>query len=86
MAKAKIAKTQPTVAKTVGDRVNAGVAKMKEIGKNIGKNVGAAAKDLGNKAKAHAVRNKAAYIAGGAGLAAGAVGGAVLARRKRSQD
>ena len=78
MAKAKISKAQPTVSKTVGDRVNTGVAKVKEIGKNMG----ATANDLGNKAKAHAVRNKAAYIAGGAGL----VAGAVLARRRRSQD
>jgi hypothetical protein len=74
---------QPTVTKTVGDRVNAGVAKVKEIGKNVGKTVGAKATVLGSKAKAHAVRNKAAYIAGGAGLAAGAVGSAALARRKK---
>ena len=85
MAKAKVAtaKAQAPASKTVSDRVNAGVAKVKEIGKNVGKSVGAAAKDFGNKAKAHAIRNKAAYIAGGAGLAAGAVGGAVLARRKK---
>ena len=37
----------------------------------------------GTAAKTRVTRNKAAYIAGGAGLAAGAVGGAVLARRKR---
>ena len=37
----------------------------------------------GTAAKAHVTRNKAAYIAGGAGLAAGALGGAALARRKQ---
>ena len=40
----------------------------------------------GTAAKTHVTRNKAAYIAGGAGLAAEAVGGAVLARRKKSQN
>ena len=37
----------------------------------------------GTAAKTHVTRNRAAYIAGGAGLAAGAVGGAVAARRKK---
>jgi len=84
MAKARTTKAAPSVTKTVGDRVNAGVAKVKEFGKNVG----ARAKVAGTAAKTHAVRNKAAYIAGGAGLAAGAVGGAMLARRKkaRTQD
>jgi len=36
----------------------------------------------GTAAKTHVTRNKAAYIAGGAGLAAGAV----LARRKKAQN
>jgi hypothetical protein len=40
----------------------------------------------GTAAKSHVTRNKAAYIAGGAGLAAGAVGGAIAARRNRNQD
>jgi hypothetical protein len=79
----KAAKAQPVKAtKTVGDRVNAGVAKVKDFGKNMGTK----AKDFGNKAKAHVARNRAAYIAGGAGLAAGAVGGAALARRKKAQN
>ena len=37
----------------------------------------------GRAAKAHVTRNRAAYIAGGAGVAAGAIGGAALARRKK---
>ena len=40
----------------------------------------------GRAAKAHVTRNRAAYIAGGAGVAAGAIGGAALARRGRSQN
>ena len=40
----------------------------------------------GTAAKTHVTRNKAVYIAGGAGLAAGAVGGAVLARRNKAKS
>jgi hypothetical protein len=40
----------------------------------------------GTAAKAHVTRNRAAYIAGGAGLAAGAIGSAVLARRKNAKS
>ena len=40
----------------------------------------------GTAIKTHVTRNKAAYIAGGAGLAAGAIGGAALARRKKAQN
>ena len=77
MARAKV----PTKSsKTVGDRLNAGVAKVKELGKNVGEK----AKAAGSKARAHVTRNKAAYIAGGAGVAAGAVGS--LARRKKAQN
>jgi hypothetical protein len=68
--------------KSVGDRVNAGVAKVKEFGKNMGSR----AKAAGTAAKAHVSRNRAAYIAGGAGLAAGAVGGAIATRRKKVQN
>jgi hypothetical protein len=82
MAKGKIVNAPLQPAQTVGDRVNAGVAKVKDFGKNVG----AKAKVLGGKAKAHVTRNKAAYIAGGAGLAAGAVGGAILARRNRAKN
>jgi hypothetical protein len=41
---------------------------------------------LHSAAKKHVTRNKAAYIAGSAGLAAGAVGGAVAAKRKKAQN
>jgi hypothetical protein len=82
MAKAKAVKANLEPAKTIRSRVDAGVAKVKDFGKNVGTK----AKVAGTAAKAHVVRNKAAYIAGGAGLAAGAVGGAVLARRKKAQN
>jgi hypothetical protein len=48
-----------------------------------GKTIGAKAKAAGTAAKKHVTRHKAAYIAGSAELAAGAVGGAVAARRKK---
>jgi hypothetical protein len=82
MAKVKAVKAQAPASKTVGDRVNAGVVKVKEFGKNMGER----AKTAGTAAKAHVSRNRAAYIAGGAGLAAGAVGGAVAARRKKASN
>ena len=82
MTKSGKALAQSKATKTVGDRLNAGVAKVKDFGKNVG----AKAKAAGTAAKTHVTRNKAAYIAGGAGLAAGAVGGAVLARRKKAQN
>ena len=44
------------------------------------------AQAAGRAAKAHVTRNRAAYIAGGAGVAAGAIGGAALARRRKSQN
>jgi hypothetical protein len=58
------------------------VAKVKDFGKNIG----GKAKAAGTAARAHVSRNRAAYIAGGAGLAAGALTGAALARRKQAQN
>ena len=76
------AQAQPKAKKTVGERLNAGVARVKDFGKNVG----AKAKAAGTAAKTHVTRNKAAYIAGGAGVAAGAVGGAVLARQKKTQN
>jgi hypothetical protein len=82
MAKAKALQAQPQASKTVGDRVNAGVTKVKDFGKNMGNR----AKVAGTAAKAHVSRNRAAYIAGGAGLAAGAVGGAIAARRKKAAN
>jgi hypothetical protein len=85
MAKAKAKTAAPAqaqaAAKTAGDTFDAGLAKVKEFGKNVK----AKAAELGCKAKAHVSRNRAAYIAGGAGVAAGALGGAALARRKKAQ-
>jgi hypothetical protein len=72
MSKAKAKTAVPAqAAKTAGDRFDAGVAKVKDFGKNVG----AKAKELGGKAKAHVSRNRAAYIAG-----------AALARRKKAQN
>ena len=65
------------------------VAKVKDFGKNIGaraKATGTTVKAAGAKAASHVRRNRAAYIAGGAGLAAGAITGAALARKKRAQS
>ena len=88
MAKAKVAKAQPkrTIAdntaakapKTIGEYASRKVREAKLAAGQAKRRVGAA----GTAAKTHVTRNKAAYIAGGAGAAAGAVGGAVLARRK----
>jgi hypothetical protein len=85
MPKAKTKAPTPAQAsptKTVNYRFNAGVAKVKDFGKNVG----AKAKELGGRAKAHVSRNRAAYIAGGAGLAAGAAGATLLSRKKRAQS
>ena len=97
MAKAKVAKTvkaqsQPvrTIAdntkakapKTIGEYASRKVREAKLAAGHAKRKVGAA----GTAAKTHVTRNKAAYIAGGAGLAAGAVSGAVLARRKKAQN
>ena len=95
MAKAKVAKTvkaQPvrTIAdntkakapKTIGEYASRKVREAKLAAGHAKRKVGAA----GTAAKTHVTRNKAAYIAGGAGLAAGAVGGAVLARRNKAKS
>ena len=92
MAKAKVAKAQPkrTIAdntaakapKTIGEYASRKVREAKLAAGHAKRKVGAA----GTAAKTHVTRNKAAYIAGGAGLVAGAVGGAVLARRKKAQN
>ncbi|MDR0328628.1 MAG: hypothetical protein LBI05_10075 [Planctomycetaceae bacterium] len=55
-------------------------------GKDLGKNAAATVKAAGAKAASHVSRNKAAYIAGGLGAAAGAAGMAAASRRKQSQD
>ena len=54
-------------------------------GKEFGKNVATKAKAAGVKAASHVSRNKAAYIAGGLGAAAGAAGMAAANRKKQSQ-
>jgi hypothetical protein len=82
MSKAKTKAPAPTAAKTAGDKFEAGLAKVKEFGKNAGTK----AKELGGRAKAHISRNRAAYIAGGAGVAAGAIGATALALRKKAQN
>ena len=68
MAKAK-------VGKTTGNQTGGVVAKVEDFGKNIGsraKATGTTVKAAGAKAASHVRRNRAAYIAGGLGAAAGA--------------
>jgi hypothetical protein len=86
--KAVPAKTAPT-KETVGSRFSKVVAKGKDFGKNVAekaKAAGASVKAAGTKAAAHVSRNRAAYIAGGLGAAAGAAGMAVANRKKQSQS
>ena len=58
------------------------VAKVKDFGKNMGTR----AKAAGAAAKSHVSRNRAAYIAGGLGAAAGVAGMATASRKKWAQD
>ena len=77
----------PTKA-TVRSRIGNVVAKGKEFGKNVtekAKAAGAKTKAAGLAAKAHVSRNRAAYIAGGVGAAAGAAGMAAMNRKKGTQ-
>ena len=69
---------------TVGSKINAGIGKTKELGQKVDKikTGGTAIKSVGTKAKSHASRNRAAYIAGGLAAA----GGAALASRNRKQQ
>jgi hypothetical protein len=96
MAKAKVTKAQALapVRKTIADNTAAKAPKtirehaerkVREAKLAAGR-AKQAVRTAGTAAKAHVTRNKAAYIAGGAGLAAGAIGGAVMSRRNRSQD
>ena len=74
---------------TVRSKIGNAVAKGKEFGKNVAekaKAAGAKAKAAGLAAKAHVGRNKAAYIAGGLGAAAGATGIALASRKNKSQS
>ena len=76
------------VKETTGSRFSKAVAKGKEFSKNVAdkaKVAGAKAKAAGLAAKAHVGRNKAAYIAGGLGTAAGATGIALASRKKQSE-
>jgi len=77
------------VKETMGNRFNKVVAKGKDFGKNLAvkaRAAGAKAKAAGIAAKAHVGRNRAAYIAGGLGAAAGAAGIVAMNRNKRAQD
>ena len=61
------------------------VAKIKDFGKNVKTR----AAEVGTKAASHVSRNRAAYIAGGAGvagLAAGAAGLSALRRKKQAEN
>ena len=75
--------------KATGNQTGSVVAKVKDFGKNIGaraKATGTAVKTAGAKAASHVRRNRAAYIAGGLGAAAGAAGMATASRKRRAQD
>ena len=90
MARKKVAAppaAAPAPAKaTLKSRIGNVVAKGKEFGNNVAaraKAAGTKAKAAGLAAKAHVGRNKAAYIAGGIGAAAGTTGIALASRKKR---
>ena len=91
MAKKKVA-TPVAVApakETMGSRFNKVVAKGKDFGNNVAaraRAAGTTAKAAGTKAAAHVSRNKAAYIAGGLGAAAGAAGMVAASRKNKSQN
>ena len=73
---------------TVKEKLGNIVAKGKDFGKTVAekaKSAGTAAKTAGIKAASHVSRNKAAYIAGGLGAAAGAAGMAAANRKRQSQ-
>ena len=77
------------VKETTGSRYSKAVAKGKEFGKNVvdkAKAAGAKAKAAGLAAKAHVSRNKAAYIAGGLGAAAGTAGIIAASRKKGNAE
>jgi len=89
MAKKKITAAPASPAKgTVRNKISNLVAKGKDFGKNIAaraKVAGTSAKTAGKKAAAHVSRNKAAYIAGGLGAAAGTAGIVAASRKKAAQ-
>ena len=73
--------TAAKAPKTVKERAERKIREAKLAAGQAKRKVQAA----GRAARAHVTRNRAAYIAGGAGVAAGAIGGAVLARRKKEK-
>jgi hypothetical protein len=73
--------TAAKAPKTVAERIDRTKRQVKLAAGHAKRNVMAA----GTKAAAHVSRNKAAYIAGGLGAAAGAVGGATMSRKRQSQ-
>jgi hypothetical protein len=84
----KIVKATPA-KETAGSRFSRVVAKGKDFGKNVAeraKAAGATVKAAGAKAASHVSRNRASYIAGGLGAAAGAAGMAAMSRKKQSQS
>jgi len=90
MARKKVAAppaATPAPAKaTLKSRIGNAVAKGKDFGRSVAekaKDVGTRAKAAGAKAASHVSRNRAAYIAGGLGAAAGAAGLAAASRKKR---
>ena len=91
-AKTKAAPATPPPARTIADNTAAKAPKtVKEHAERKVREAKLAAghakrkvQAAGRAAKAHVItRNRAAYIAGGVGVAAGAIGGAALARRKK---
>jgi hypothetical protein len=74
---------------TVGNKIDAGIGKTKELGQKVVDKIKAgvtAIKSAGTKAKSHVSRNRAAYIAGGLAAVTGTAGGAALASRNRKPE
>jgi hypothetical protein len=87
MAKQKVSAVP--VKKTISGKLGEVVAKGQDFGKNVAakaRAAGMSAKAAGTRAAAHVSRNKAAYIAGGLGAAAGVAGMATASRKKQVQD
>jgi len=87
MARNKAAPAIAPVKETTGSRFSKVVAQGKDFGNNVAARVkvaGTSAQVAGKKAAAHVSRNKAAYIAGGLGAAAGVAGG-MASRKKRTE-
>jgi hypothetical protein len=74
--------TASKAPKTVAERMNRTARQVKLAAGHAKRDIKAA----GTKAAAHVSRNRAAYIAGGLGAAAGAAGTAVMNRKKQAQN